>query len=71
MLNSLDEFFQETQAGNTEQLISELEAEEIDFEEATLGLESALATATQAATKPVAIVREISQLLTVAARSLS
>ena len=46
MLNSLDEFFQETQAGNTEQLISELEAEEIDFEEATLGLESALATAT-------------------------
>lgn len=67
VLNSLDEFFQETQAGNTEQLISELEAEEIDFEEATLGLESALATATQAATKLVAIEREISQLLTVAA----
>ena len=67
VLHSLDDFFQETKAGNTEQLIAEVEAEEIDFEEATSGLESALVTATEAATKLLAIEKEIGQLISVAA----
>ena len=67
VLLSLDSFFQETRAGNTEQLLKDLEGEEIDFEDVTAGLESAMETATQAATKLMAIKNEISQLLAVAA----
>ena len=67
VLLSLDTFFQETRAGNTEKLLEDLEAEEIDFENATAGLENAMETATQAATKLMAIKNEISQLLAVAA----
>ena len=38
LLESLQEFFLEMQAGNTQQVLKEVAAEEIDFGEVTQGL---------------------------------
>lgn len=67
LLHSLEEFFLETQAGNTRQMLEEVAAEEVDFDEATLGLESALRTAQGAAERLLEIKREMGQLFTIMA----
>ena len=67
VLQSLDDFFQETKASDMEQFIAELGTVDIDYEEAKVGLENALATATQAVMKLMAIEKEIGQLLALAA----
>ncbi len=67
VLRSLDDFFQETKASDLEQFIAELDSNDIDFEEATVGIENALATATRAVTRLMAIEKEIGQLLALAA----
>ena len=66
VLLSIDEFFQQTKASNTENFLAEVEAEKLDFDSATQGLESALETANGAAQKLVSIKKEIGQLLSVA-----
>ena len=65
ILNSLDEFFQETKATDLNEFVSEMD--DIDLDEATAGLEDALTTATHAATRLLAIEQQISQLLSIAA----
>ena len=65
LLNSLDEFFQETKATDLNEFVSEMD--DIDLDEATAGLEDALTTATHAATRLLAIEKQISQLLSIAA----
>ncbi len=62
LLQSLQDFFQETQAGNTQQVLDEVASEEVDFDQATLGLESALETAQLAANRLLEIKREMGQL---------
>lgn len=66
LLRSLDEFFIETQTSN--QAIDEMAAEQVDFSEATSGIESALGTATEAASRLVEIKQEMAQLLAVMAQ---
>lgn len=65
LLQSIHEFFQETQAGNTTQLLEELASEEIDFDEATAGLESALKTAQAAGDRLLEIKKDMGQLFSV------
>ena len=65
LLHSVHEFFQETQAGNTVQLLEELESEELDFEEATAGLESALRTAQSAGERLLEIKKDMGQLFAI------
>ena len=67
LLQSLQEFFLEAQAGNTQQLLEEVASEEIDFSEATLGLEGALETAQNAAQRLLEIKREMGQLFAIVA----
>lgn len=67
ILASLEDFFVEVQASNTDQVIQEVAAQEIDLEEATKGVESALKTAMNSANRLMEIKKEISQLLAVAA----
>lgn len=67
LLASIQDFFLETQAGNTEQVLVEVAAEEIDFSEVTQGLESALETAQSAAQKLLEIKQEMAQLFSIAA----
>ena len=67
LLESLQEFFLEMQAGNTQQVLKEVAAEEIDFGEVTQGLESALETAQNAAQKLLEIKQEMAQLFSIAA----
>ncbi len=62
LLQSLHDFFQETRAGNTEQVLEEVAAEEVDFDQATVGLESALETAQVAADRLLEIKHEMGQL---------
>ena len=66
-LASLQEFFEETQYGGTEMLLDELESEEINVDEVTSCLESAMDTAQNAAEKLLAIQKEIGQRMAVAA----
>ena len=65
ILLSLQQFFQETRAGNTEQLLKEVASEEIDLDEATAGLEGALVTAQVAAKKMVEIKKDMSHLFSI------
>ena len=67
LLESLQDFFLEMQAGNTQQVLVEVAAEEIDFSEVTQGLESALETAQSAAQKLLEIKQEMAQLFSIAA----
>ena len=67
LLESLQEFFLEMQAGNTQQVLKEVTAEEINFGEVTQGLESALETAQNAAQKLLEIKQEMAQLFSIAA----
>ena len=65
ILLSLQQFFQETRAGNTEQLLKEVASEEIDLSEATAGLEGALVTAQVAAKKMVEIKKDMAHLFSI------
>lgn len=65
LLQSLHEFFQETRAGNTDQLLDNVASEEIDFNEATAGLESALLTAQAAASRLLEIKKDMGQLFSI------
>ena len=65
LLQSINEFFQETTAGNTEQLLEEISSEEIDLEEATAGLESALRTAQAAGDRLLEIKKGMGQLFAI------
>ena len=67
VLGSLQEFFEETQSGGTQMLLDELESEEIDFDEVTAGLESAMDTAQNAAEKLIKIKKDMSQLIAIVA----
>ena len=67
LLASLEDSFLQIQAGNTEQVLVEVAAEEIDFSEVTQGLESALETAQGAAQKLLEIKQEMAQLFSIAA----
>lgn len=62
LLQSINEFFQETTAGNTEQLLEEISSEEIDLKEATADLESALRTAQTAGDRLLQIKKDMGQL---------
>ena len=65
VLQSINEFFQETTAGNTEQLLEEISSEEIDLDEATAGLESALRTAQAAGERLLEIKKDMGQLFAI------
>ena len=65
ILTSLQDFFVETEVGGTKLLLEEIETDEIDFESATAGLESALDTAQTAARKLLEIKREMGQLVAI------
>ena len=65
LLQSINEFFQETTAGNTAQLLEEISSEEIDLEEATSGLESALRTAQAAGDRLLEIKKDMGQLFAI------
>ena len=65
LLQSINEFFQETTAGNTAQLLEEISSEEIDLEEATAGLESALRTAQAAGDRLLGIKKDMGQLFAI------
>ena len=65
LLQSIHEFFQETQAGNTSQLLQELSSEEIDLTQATLGLETALKTAQAAGERLLEIKKDMGQLFAI------
>ena len=65
LLQSLHEFFQETRAGNTDQLLDDVASEEIDFNEATAGLESALLTAQAAASRLLEIKKDMGQMFSI------
>lgn len=67
VLGSLQEFFEETQSGGTQLLLDQLESEEIDFDEVTSGLESAMDTAQNAAEKLLKIKKDMSQLIAIVA----
>ena len=65
VLTSLQEFFEETQSGGTQSLLDELESEEIDFDEVTSGLESAMDTAQNAAERLLKIKKDMGQLIAI------
>ena len=65
LLQSIHEFFQETQAGNTTQLLEEVAAEEIDLDQATAGLEKALKTAQSAGERLLEIKKDMGQLFSI------
>ena len=65
LLQSIHEFFQETTAGNTEQMLEEISSQEIDLEEATAGLESALHTAQAAGERLLEIKKDMGQLFAI------
>ena len=65
LLQSIQEFFQETEAGNTTQLLEELSAEEIDFDQATVELETALKTAQSAGERLLEIKKDMGQLFSI------
>ena len=67
LLSSLEEFFSATQAGGTERLLAQVASEEVDFEEVTSGLESALSTAQNAAQRLLDIKQEMSKLIAIVA----
>lgn len=66
VLKSLNHFFEENRESNMNEFIAEIESEEIDIEDATTGIESALETATRAASKLVTIEKELAQLISIA-----
>ena len=61
VLQSLQDFFTETQAGNTQQVLAEISADEVNLDEATVGLNSAMETAQNAASKLLKIKQEMGQ----------
>jgi len=67
LLESLQDFFLETQAGSTQQMLNEVAADEINFVEVTQGLESALKTAQDAAQRLLEIKHEMGQLFSIVA----
>ena len=67
VLTSLQEFFEETQSGGTQSLLDELESEEVDFDEVTSGLESAMDTAQNAAERLLKIKKDMGQLIAIVA----
>lgn len=66
LLQSLDDFFVDTQATSRRESIEKIASEQIDLTEATSNIESALDTATEAASRLVEIKHEMGQLLSVA-----
>lgn len=67
LLTSLQDFFDETQSGGTQQLLNELESETIDFDEVTSGLESAMETAQNATERLLKIKKDMGQLIAIVA----
>ena len=67
ILTSLQDFFLETEAGGTQNLLDQVEREEINLDDATSGLESALNTAESAAQKLLAIKQEMGKLIAIVA----
>ena len=67
LLESLQDFFLETQAGSTQQMLNEVAADEINFTDVTQGLESALKTAQDAAQRLLEIKHEMGQLFSIVA----
>ena len=67
ILTSLQDFFLETEAGGTQNLLDQVEREEINLDDATSGLESALDTAENAAQKLLAIKQEMGKLIAIVA----
>ena len=68
LLQSLDDFFVDTQATSRSESIEKIASEQIDMAEATRGIENALDTATEAASRLVEIKHEMGQLLSVASK---
>ena len=67
VLGSLNEFFEESQSGGTQRMLDELEAEEVNFDDVTSGLESAMDTAQNAAERLIKIKKDMSQLIAIVA----
>lgn len=65
VLGQLHEFFEETRAGGTDNLLQEVAAEELDLEAATEKLAGALATAQNAVKKLVDIKKEMNHLISI------
>lgn len=66
VLQSLHDFFSEMQAGSMQQVLEEVATEEIDFDDATAGLETALQTAQSAAERLLEIRSEMGKLIAIA-----
>lgn len=67
ILGQLQDFFVETQAGGTAELLREVAGEELDLEEATKGLDRALSKAQNAVQKLVGIKKEMNHLVSIVA----
>ena len=67
VLGQLHEFFEETRAGGTDNLLEEVATEELDLEAATKELGGALATAQNAVKKLVDIKKEMNHLVSIVA----
>lgn len=67
VLVQLQDFFVETQAGGTNELLRQVAEEELDLDEATRELGGALATAQNAAKKLVGIKKEMNKLVSIVA----
>lgn len=67
VLGQLRDFFVETQAGGTEDLLEEVAGEELDLEEATRELDGAMSKAQSAMKKLVGIKKEMNHLMSIVA----
>lgn len=67
VLGQLQDFFEETQAGGTGDLLKEVAGEELDLDQATKELGEALSTAQNAVKKLVGIKKEMDQLMSIVA----
>jgi predicted nucleic acid-binding Zn-ribbon protein len=67
VLGQLHEFFEETKAGGTSDLLEEVSAEELDLDKATEELSSALTTAQSAVKRLVGIKKEMNHLVSIVA----
>ena len=67
VLGQLHDFFEETQAGGTGDLLKEVAGEELDLDKATKELGAALSTAQNAVKKLVGIKKEMDQLMSIVA----
>ena len=67
VLGQIQDSFLEVQAGGTSELLQEVEGEELDFDVATEGLDSALDTAQSAVEKLLGIKKEMGNLISIVA----